>query len=122
VPANPGERSIAPAPVVASTENRAPHRKARRFRVMNGGMIAFNGMRTTLRAGKEIDETQYDLRMLERQGIILKPLDPPDPVPEAPGFEPAGISPTEIAGPPAIPKSGDFFPHPSQVRSEKAAS
>lgn len=48
--------------------------KARRFRVMNGGMVAQNGLRTALRPGKEISDAQYDVKQLQRQGIVLKEL------------------------------------------------
>jgi len=49
-----------------------PRPKNRRFRVIKGGNISTGGVRATLREGKELDERNYDIRNLVRQGIRLE--------------------------------------------------
>jgi len=69
--------------------------KAKRYRVLNGGMVMFNNARTALRAGKEVSELCYDIAGLKKQGIKLELIadeseEPeetfaPDPVPTTAG-------------------------------------
>ena len=51
--------------------------KVPQFRVTVGGWCQLDKMRVPIRVGKIVDETQYDLVMLQQQGIELVPLDPP---------------------------------------------
>jgi hypothetical protein len=64
---------------------RGPGPKPKRFRVLNGGLVMFGNVRTTLRAGKEISEVAYDVSALRKQGIKLEEIvEEPEaePVPE----------------------------------------
>lgn len=45
------------------------------FRVVQGGWCQLDKCRVPIRAGKIVDETQYDLSELRRQGITLAPLE-----------------------------------------------
>lgn len=60
--------------------------RPKRYRVLNGGHITWNGNRTVMRAGKEIDSLNYDVTKLRQQGIKLEEI-----IPE----------PVEVAEPPA---------------------
>ena len=59
--------------------------KVRRYRVRNGGAFMMGSVRVTLRAGKEITDTNYDVAMLKRNGILLDEVreDEGAPVPTA---------------------------------------
>lgn len=46
------------------------------FVVTRGGTAQVSGFRTRLREGKEIDNVNYDIRALQRQGIRLSEIDP----------------------------------------------
>jgi len=48
------------------------------FRVKEDKRALVNGYRTILRAGKEIDELNYDIRRLLSQGVKLEEIDPKD--------------------------------------------
>lgn len=117
VPMGQADVMLSPPPQPgAMMGKRPPGPKPKRYRVVNGGYIVFNGARTVLRAGKEIDETQYDLVMLERQGIILKALDAPVSASARPDDE----DPHVPAGPGGVTQPGqmsDFATHPSQAKT-----
>jgi hypothetical protein len=114
VPGTPADVTLSPPPTAgAMMGKRPPGPRPKKFRVVNGGYIVFNGARTVLRAGKEIDETQYDLAQLERQGIILKEVLP------AAAARPAE-EPEVPAGPGGVLQPGqmsDFKPHESQQKT-----
>jgi hypothetical protein len=42
-----------------------------RYRVVVGGHVMLDGVRVPMRVGKELDERQYDLALLRRQGVKL---------------------------------------------------
>lgn len=42
------------------------------YRVMNGGHVMIKGCRTGLRAGKVINEANFDIASLKLQGIVLE--------------------------------------------------
>lgn len=46
------------------------------YRVVRGGRILANGYRTTMRAGKEVDNLNYDIKRLQSQGIVLEEIKP----------------------------------------------
>lgn len=46
--------------------------KARWFRVVKGGYVLDGGFRTMLKPGKEINDLNYTIRNLQRQGIVLE--------------------------------------------------
>jgi hypothetical protein len=46
--------------------------KAKKYRVLNGGMITWRGNRTPMKAGKIIDSVQYDIPSLRSQGIKME--------------------------------------------------
>ena len=48
--------------------------KPKRYRVLNGGNVMFNNVRTVLRVGKEVTNLNYDIAGLQRQGIRLEAL------------------------------------------------
>lgn len=55
--------------------------KSRTYRVVNGGHVVLNGFRVAMRAGKIIENTQYDVQGLLDQGLVLDEIDPqPAPV------------------------------------------
>jgi|HubBroStandDraft_4_1064222.scaffolds.fasta_scaffold68939_3 hypothetical protein len=73
VPAADG--TLAPTPTAASPSpflGRPAGPKPKMFRVLNGGMVMINNVRATLRAGKEVSSTAYDIAYLRRQGIKLE--------------------------------------------------
>jgi co-chaperonin GroES (HSP10) len=74
--------------VIASAmrEERPNAPKARRYQVMNGGHVVFNGFKSAMPAGKIVESTQYDIEYLRSQGIVLEDIDPPSP-PAAPASE-----------------------------------
>ena len=51
--------------------------KPRRYKVVVGGTVMMNNCRTTLRAGKDIDERHYDVESIMRQGIELRRVEAP---------------------------------------------
>jgi hypothetical protein len=57
---------------VAPTQSAQKVKEPTRYRVVNGGRIMLGGALTVLRPGKELDERQYDLRELKKQGIRLE--------------------------------------------------
>ncbi len=69
-------------PAAAAFLGRGPGPIPKRYRVINGGMVMMTNVRTTMRAGKEISEKDYDIANLRRQGIKLEELVPEQP--EAP--------------------------------------
>lgn len=48
--------------------------KQRRYMVMTGGQIMYNGVRTTIRPGKVIHAGCFDINLLITQGINLREL------------------------------------------------
>lgn len=44
----------------------------KRYRVLNGGYLMYNGVRTALRAGKIVDDRNYDMPRLRGQGFRLE--------------------------------------------------
>jgi hypothetical protein len=79
-------------PIVEKVVDKTPAPSPRIYRVLNGGTIVWNGCRTTLRAGKEVSDKDYDIRMLMRQGIKFAPVLESEF--ELPGMQPTG-SPVE---------------------------
>lgn len=75
---------------------------SRQFRVMNGGYIVVNRCRTYLKAGKIITGEGYDLRALERQGIVLHEVDDSQSVLNKPHVVVPAAAPVPV-GPPAPP-------------------
>lgn len=74
-------------PVAARTFKQLEPRvgpKVKRYRVLNGGSFMMGSVRTTLRAGKEIADNQYDIPLVKRVGIRLEEI-----VDEAPALTPA---------------------------------
>lgn len=49
--------------------------KVAKFLVVNGGRILLGGCITSIKAGKMVDSTTYDLDELRRQGIVLQPVE-----------------------------------------------
>jgi hypothetical protein len=72
--AGPAPLRQAPQPVARATAptDGTPAPKPKVYRCLNGGTIVANGCRTALRAGKEISDLHYDIRLLKRQGIRLE--------------------------------------------------
>lgn len=58
-----------------------------RYRVTVGGWCQLDKCRVPIRAGKIVDETQYDINELKAQGISLEPLDAPEPAVMPPPIE-----------------------------------
>jgi hypothetical protein len=123
----PGGASGAPAVVernvqVAAAQKPAPKGEApkppKRYRVMNGGTIVWQNCRTALRAGKEISDATYDVKLLRRQGIRLEPIE--DDEPAAPAPMPIA-SPAEVLvpGTPEAKVAGDAIS--KEVAEAKAA-
>jgi hypothetical protein len=82
VPTSTGQIAIpqsAPTPFLG----RGPGPRPKRYRVLNGGLVMFGNVRTTLRAGKEISEIAYDVAGLRKQGIKLEPIVEDDAEPAA---------------------------------------
>lgn len=101
----PQTTQTAATQVKANVAAARPQIKVKKYRVLNGGVVVFNGMRTALRAGKEVDERSYDLAHLKRQGIRLEEIQedaPPEPTPDATDSNP-------------FPGSGEYQPHASQA-------
>lgn len=44
----------------------------KQYRVVNGGAVMHANCRTFLKPGKLVDEANFDLELLKRQGIILE--------------------------------------------------
>lgn len=84
LPVSPALNLPGPPPLVGSTAGRTSVPRPPKYRVVNGGMVVMNGCRTQLRAGKELDSTQYDLAFLKRQGIRLELVVPDAPEPDLP--------------------------------------
>lgn len=99
---------VIPAPVAAPQKpaGGAPPKKRTRYRVLNGGKVTFAGHLTTLKAGKEIDDVQYDVPQLRRQGIRLEILQDEDEEQAAP----AG----PVAESPQGPAASDYERHETQ--------
>lgn len=72
VAAAPRHEQAAPKTVAV---DRGPAPKPKLYRVMNGGTIVTASCRTVMRAGKEVSDKDYDIRMLQRQGIRLSPIE-----------------------------------------------
>jgi hypothetical protein len=72
LPPSPNHILPGPLPVVGSFSGRPPGPKPKKFRIMNGGFLVQGGVRVVIRAGKEVDETQYNLRFLKSQGFRLE--------------------------------------------------
>jgi len=67
---------IDPAPLVGDAVARerilAEIPPTKRFELLQGGVFTIRGYRTTLRAGKVVTETNYDLAALRSQGAQLR--------------------------------------------------
>lgn len=50
--------------------------KSRTYRVVNGGHVVINGFRVAMRAGKIVENTQYDVQGLLDQGLVLDEINP----------------------------------------------
>lgn len=48
------------------------------YRVLKGGYVTQNGVRAKLHEGKEINDSNYNIRDLQRQGIRLEKCEPDD--------------------------------------------
>ena len=59
-------------PSTADPEALAAVPQARWFRVVKGGYVLDGGFRTMLKPGKEINDLNYSIRNLQRQGIVLE--------------------------------------------------
>lgn len=72
-------------PVFASVdvENNIDEPRAKKWLVLADRQLSQQGQRFTLRAGKVIDEANYDIPLLRRQGVKLKPYEAGDE-----GYEP----------------------------------
>lgn len=46
--------------------------EVRRYRVMNSGRVMNNGFIVTIHAGKIVDDSNYNIEALRRQGLDLK--------------------------------------------------
>lgn len=69
-----GQIASAVAPVANPFEGRGPGPKPKRYRVLNGGQVMFQNVRTVLKAGKEVSSVGYDIGALKKQGIKLEEL------------------------------------------------
>jgi hypothetical protein len=68
VPGSAGESPVRAVTAAAP----GPGPRQRRWRVVNGGFVMFSGCRTAIKAGKEVDDRNYDIPALRRQGIRLE--------------------------------------------------
>lgn len=64
---------IRPVGVAANAPVESP--KVRHFRVMNGGMVMYEGAKTPVRSGKIYAENTVDMASLKRQGIIFEEIE-----------------------------------------------
>ena len=83
--------------------------KPKRWRVLNGGLIVHGGMKTVLRAGKEIDDSNYDLRMLRKQGIRLEEIVDEESLP--------ALDPGVVEGASPLPPASAYETHESQKKT-----
>lgn len=75
-------------PVLAPVrEPRETEKVTQQYRVVNGGMVMYDGCRVAIRAGKLVDETTHNLDLLKRQGIILETIKSNEP-PKAESLQP----------------------------------
>lgn len=56
---------------IVEEQDDSPVPPQKKYRVMVGGMITINGMKTILRPGKVIKESDYEIQKLFDQGIQL---------------------------------------------------
>lgn len=68
----PQRAAVAPAARQEAPRDAVPAARPKTYRCLNGGTIVADGCRTALRAGKEVSDLQYDIRLLKRQGIRLE--------------------------------------------------
>jgi len=74
VKADARDKNKPPPPTKKPPEVKVP----RVFRVKEDKRALVNGYRTILRAGKEIDTLNYDIRRLQSQGVKLEEIKPED--------------------------------------------
>jgi hypothetical protein len=72
VPSSDAEKALEMRARQVATLGGRPDVVAKRYRILNGGMIVYRNSRTALRAGKIIAEHDYDLKLLRDQGIRLE--------------------------------------------------
>jgi len=73
--------------------------KSRTYRVVNGGHVVISGFRVAMRAGKLIENTQYDVQGLIDQGLVLDEINPPPvvaPVVEKPADDEPVVGETTV--------------------------
>lgn len=76
---------------------RGPGPKPKKYRVLNGGFVMFDNVRTVMKAGKEVNDVSYDIAALKKQGIKLELIvDEVEEEPEA-AIEPAPPAPATAA-------------------------
>lgn len=75
-PVNDAERSVVVADATQKTLETAPPAEevpvVKRYVVVKGGSVLVNGHRTTIKEGKIVDNLNYDLTHLQKQGIRLQ--------------------------------------------------
>ena len=68
----PGVPEVIGDAMARSREPAEPPPPVRWFRVVKGGYVLDNGFRTMLKPGKEINDQNYQIRNLQRQGVVLE--------------------------------------------------
>lgn len=75
-PVNDAERSVVVGDATTKTLQTAPEPEAvppvKKYVVVKGGNVMVNGNRTRIAEGKIIDELNYDIAHIQRQGIRLQ--------------------------------------------------
>jgi hypothetical protein len=68
----PGASDVVGDATIRNAAPETPPPPMRWFRVVKGGYVLDNGFRTMLKPGKEINDLNYTIRNLQRQGIVLE--------------------------------------------------